>query len=212
MVDKGMSRLIPNQVHQAHRPFASSGWEVAAVAYIVAIWLSVIGSLILGFSISFHAGVEGLFLGSPLLFIGAPLTIVVLTLVARLHGPQANELGRRLMDIALTLFFLLGVLSTVIGVIGFFAAFGDTGFGPVVDDMFSHLADIALGAVAIVWSLGEIGALGNLPPAAPVAVDSARMGDTIMPTGPVETSPYSPPPTATFPATPPSPPFPPSST
>ncbi len=56
MVDKGLSRFIPGEVHEAHRPVAASTWELAALSYVVAIWLSVIGSLVLGFSISFHAG------------------------------------------------------------------------------------------------------------------------------------------------------------
>jgi hypothetical protein len=213
MSDKGLSRIIPTQVHHAHRPFAPSGWEIAALSYMAAVWLSVIGSLVLGFSISFHAGLGGLFLGSPLLFIGAPLTVVALTLVARLHGPQASHLGRQMMDAALTLFFLFGVLLIVIGIIGFFAAFTDNGFGPIIDDLFLHLADIAFGVLGIVWALGEIAALGNLP-----ANDAAPAGATVVPGPPVTppaaafypppTTPPSPippsgPPTSTMPAVPP---------
>ena len=32
MVDKGLSRFIPGEVHEAHRPVAASAWEVAALA------------------------------------------------------------------------------------------------------------------------------------------------------------------------------------
>ncbi len=194
MVDKGLSRIIPTQVHHVHRPFVASGWEIAALSYMVAVWLSVIGSLVLGFSISFHTGVVGLFLGSPLLFIGVPVTVVALTLVARLHGPQATGLGRQMMDAALTLFFLLGVLSVVIGIIGFFAAFTDTGIGSLIDDLFLHLADIAFGVLGIVWALGEIATLGNLP-----SNEVAQAEATVVPGPPVPppAAPYPPPPTTT---------------
>ena len=163
MVDKGLSRIIPTQVHHVHRPFVASGWEIVALSYMVAVWLSVIGSLVLGFSISFHTGVVGLFLGSPLLFIGVPVTVVALTLVARLHGPQATSPGpgKHFMDAAHLFFLLLGVLSVVIGIIGFFAAFTDTGIGSLIDDLFLHLADIAFGVLGIVWALGEIATLGE---------------------------------------------------
>ena len=207
MTDKGLSRIIPTQVHHAHRPLAPSGWEIAALSYMVAVWLSVIGSLVLGFSISFHAGVGGLFLGSPLLFIGAPLTVVALTLVARLHGPQASHLGRQIMDAALTLFFLFGVLLIVIGIIGFFAAFTDNGFGAIIDDLFLHLADIAFGVLGIVWALSEIAALDRLP-----SNDAAREEATVAP-GPPMTPPAPPfhPPSTTTPSPIP-PPGPPTST
>lgn len=119
MEDNGLSRFIPSQVHEAHRPLLSCGWEMAALSYMVAVWLGVIGSLVLGFSISFHAGVAGLFLGSSLLYIGAPLSVVALTLVARLHGPHATRLGRELLDAALTLFFLLGASWSLSGLSGF---------------------------------------------------------------------------------------------
>ena len=73
MVDKGLSRFIPGEVHEAHRPVAASAWEVA-VAGVRG------GNLVerhrlarvLGFSISFHAGWAGPFLGGPLLFVGSP--------------------------------------------------------------------------------------------------------------------------------------------
>jgi hypothetical protein len=134
-------------------------------------------------------------------------------LVARLHGPQASHLGRQMMDAALTLFFLFGVLLIVIGIIGFFAAFTDNGFGPIIDDLFLHLADIAFGVLGIVWALGEIAALGNLP-----ANDAAPAGAKVVPGPPVTppaaafypppTTPPSPippsgPPTSTMPAVPP---------
>jgi hypothetical protein len=213
MVDKGLSRFIPGEVHEAHRPVAASAWEVAALAYVVAIWLSVIGSLVLGFSISFHAGLGGPFLGGPLLFVGAAVSVVALTLVARLHAPQTNELGRQMLDAALTLFLALGLLSVVIGIIGFFAAFTDTGFGVLVDDLLLHLADIAIGVLAIVWALGEI---ANLKSAAPGAGEPGTAEAGVAPpltppagswtSSPTTMPPYAPPPappTTTLPTVPP---------
>ncbi len=214
MVDKGLSKFIPSQVHDAHRPFAAYTWEIAALSYMVAIWLAVIAGLVLGFSISFHAGVAGLFLASPLLYVGAPVTVVVLTLIARLHGPQTNELGRQLLDAALTLFFALGVLSIVIGIIGAFDAFTDNGFAVVVDDLLLHLADVAIGIVAIVWALGEIVALRNLSsidadkePAAGSSFAPAPVPNPPAPSPPAPpaTPAYAPPapPTAILPTVPP---------
>jgi hypothetical protein len=204
MVDKGLSRFIPSQVHEAHRPLLSCGWEMAALSYMVAVWLSFIGSLVLGFSISFHAGVSGLFLGSSLLFIGAPVTVVALTLVARWHGPNTDHLGRQLLDAALTLFLLLGALLIVIGIIGFFAAFTDSGIGTIVDDLLLHLADIAIGVLAVVWALGEIAALNHLP-----ALDETAPGSTVEEAEPVVAYPRPPattPPVVPPPAPPPAPP------
>jgi hypothetical protein len=213
MVDKGLSRFIPGEVHEAHRPVATSAWELAALSYAVAVWLSVIGSLVLGFSISFHAGLGGLFLGGPSLFVGAAVSVVALTLVARLHGPQTNERGRQMLDAALTLFFALGLLSVVIGIIGLFAAFTDTGFGVLVDDLFLHLADIAIGVLVIVWALGEIATLKIAAPGAgePGTVE-AGAGPPLTPPagswtpGPTTVPPYAPPPappTTTLPTVPP---------
>jgi hypothetical protein len=208
MVDKGLSRFIPTQVQDTHRSFAAYAWELAALSYMVAVWLAVIAGLVLGFSISFHAGVSGLFLDSPLLYVGAPVTVVILTLVARLHGPQTSELGRQLLDAALTLFFALGVLSILIGVIGFFDAFTDSGVALIVDDLLLHLADVAIGVVAIVWALGEIVALRSSspietekePPGGPPAVATSAY-----PAAAPATPPYAPPapPTTTLPVVPP---------
>jgi hypothetical protein len=209
VVDKGLSKFIPSQVHDAHRSFAAYTWEIAALSYMVAIWLAVIAGLVLGFSISFHAGVAGLFLASPLLYVGAPVTVVVLTLIARLHGPQTNEMGRQLLDAALTLFFALGVLSVVIGIIGAFDAFTDNGFAVVVDDLLLHLADVAIGIVAIVWALGEIVALRNLSSSdadgEPGAGSSVAPATVPYPPAPPATPTYAPPapPTAVLPTVPP---------
>jgi hypothetical protein len=213
MVDKGLSRFIPGEVHEAHRPVAAGAWELAALLYVVAVWLSVIGSLVLGFSISFHAGLGGFFLGGPSLFAGAAVSVVALTLVARLHGPQTNALGRQMLDAALTLFLALGLLSVVIGIIGFFAAFTDTGFGVLVDDLFLHLADIAIGALAIVWALGEIATLKSAAPDAgePGTVEAGVGPPLTPPAGswtpaPSTMPPYVPPPappTTTMPTVPP---------
>jgi hypothetical protein len=221
MVDNGLSRFIPGQVHKAHRPVASSAWEVAALSYMVAVWLSVIGSLVLGFSISFHAGVGGLFLGNPLLFIGAAVSVVALTLVARIHGPQTNGLGRQILDAALTLFFVLGLLFVVIGIMGFFAAFTDSGFGVLVDDLFLHLADIAIGVLGAVWALGEIATLKSSARSEgdPGAVDVGASAPVAQPAAaytppPATMPPFGPPPappTTTLPTVPPPvPPGPPS--
>jgi hypothetical protein len=218
MVDKGLSRFIPGEVHEAHRPVATSAWELAALSYMIAIWLSVIGSLILGFSISFHTGLGGIFLGGPSLFVGAAVSVVALTLVARLHGRQTNELGRQMLDAALTLFFALGLLSVVIGIIGFFAAFSDSGFGVLIDDLFLHLADIAIGVLAIVWALGEIAHLkgamtgaqeqgtveaGAVPPFTPPAGSYAPSPSTMPPYAPPPAPPTTTLPTTTLPTVPP---------
>jgi hypothetical protein len=215
--DKGLSRFIPSQVHEAHRPLLSCGWEMAALSYMVAVWLGVIGSLVLGFSISFHAGLSGLFVGGSLLYIGAPLSVVALTLVARLHGPDATRLGRDLLDGALTLFFLLGALLVVIGIIGFFAAFTDSGFGVLIDDLLLHLADIAIGILAIVWALGEIATLKSRPlpdldasgsQSEPLVVTYSQPPATAPPVVPPPPPPA--PPTSALPTVPPPAPSPPS--
>ena len=221
MVDKGLSSFIPGQVHEAHRPFVSSGWEVAALMYAVALWLCLIGELVYGFSVSFHVGLQGLFVDGPWLLVGAAVSVVAVTLVTRLQGPNADHLGRQLLDAALTLFFLLGLLAVVIGIIGFFAAFTDSGFGPLVYDLFLHLADIAVGVLVAVWALGEIARLGNhgrepanLEPAIPEqavaqtgAAGAATAASPATPDVPPPTMPPSrpppAPPTTTLPAVPP---------
>jgi hypothetical protein len=212
MVDKGLSSFIPGQVHEAHRPFASSGWEVAALMYAVALWLSLIGDLVYGFSLSFHVGLQGLFADGPWLLVGAAVSVVAVTLVTRLQGPHADHLGRQLLDAALTLFFLLGLLAVVIGTIGFFYAFTDSGFGPLVYDLFLHLTDIAVGVLVAVWALGEIGALGrhgpepaNLEPAIP-AQDLSEAAEAGKAAAASPATPYSPPPTMPPFAPPPAPP------
>jgi hypothetical protein len=202
MVDKGWSSFIPGQVHDAHRPFASSGWEVAALMYIVALWLCLIGELVYGFSISFHAGLQGLFVNGPWLLVGTAVSVMAVTLVARLQGPHADHLGRQLLDVALTLFFLMGLLALVIGIVGFFAAFTDNGFGPLIYDLFLHLADIAVGVLVAVWALGEIATLRNSGPgqAAPETVEAVAAAASSPPT------PYAPPPTMPPFVPPPAPP------
>lgn len=153
------------------------------------------------------------FLGGPLLFVSAAVSVVALTLVARLHAPQTNELGRQMLDAALTLFLALGLLSVVIGIIGFFAAFTDTGVGVLVDDLFLHLADIAIGVLAIVWALGELATLKSAVPgvAEPGTVDAGVAPPLTPPAGswtssPTTMPPYAPPPappTTTLPTAPP---------
>ncbi len=223
MVDKGISSFIPGQVHEAHRPFASSGWEVAVLMYTVALWLTVIGWLVYGFSVGFHYGLGGLFVDGPLLLVGSAVSVVTVTLVVRLQGPHADHLARQLLDASLTLFFLLGLLFIVIGIIGFFAAFTDGGFGSLVYDLFLHLADVAVGVLVIVWALGEIATLKNsapsesdgevvaagagsplTPPASPYTAPPATVPPTTVP--PTTMPPFAPPPappTSTLPTVPP---------
>ncbi len=118
-----------------------------------------------------------------------------------------------MLDAALTLFVALGLLSVVIGIIGFFAAFTDTGFGVLVDDLFLHLADIAIGVLAIVWALGEIATLKSAAPGAgePGTVEAGQAPPLTPPAGswtssPTTMRPYAPPPappTTTLPTVPP---------
>ncbi len=163
MPNKGLSQFLPDAVLNAYRPLLSVAVELAAAAYMVAVWLVVIGWLIVGFSVSFQNGVEGVFAGSSYAFALVPIVIVALTLATRMRGPASDARGRGLLDTALTLAFGLSLLFIVMGIVGFFASFGDNGFATVVADLLTHVADVVLGVLGVVWSLSEIAKLRQLP-------------------------------------------------
>ena len=176
MKSKGLSRFIPNAVLDAYKPALADGWEMAAFLFLVAVWLGVIGDFIVNFSVSFDAGLEGLWAASGALFAGLPVLMAIVTLVVRLQGPRSTPRGLWLLDGALALSFALGALGIVAGVIGIFSSFGNSGFGGVVGGILFHVADIALGAGVVVWSLNELGVLRKYGPPAPPAVVTATWG------------------------------------
>jgi hypothetical protein len=173
---RGLSRFIPTAVLDAYKPVLNDGWELVAALYVAGLWLVVLANLIAGFTVSFQQGVEtepwtGLALPGAIV-----LSILALSLVLRLRLPQASRRGLWLLDAAVTLFLLLGVLAVVIGAIGLFASFGDGPFGAVVADFIAHIGDVVLGLVAIVWAMYELLELRRLMPLAPAANPASGPG------------------------------------
>jgi hypothetical protein len=208
MKSKGLSRFIPNAVLDAYKPSLADGWELATFMFLVAVWLGVIGDFIVDFSVSFDAGLDGLWAASGALFVGLPVLMVIITLVVRHQAPHSTPRGLWFLDGAVTLSFALGALGIVAGVIGIFTSFGNSGFGGVVGDILFHVADIALGVAVVVWSLNELGVLRKYAPVAAPAVATATWGapaPTAAATAPVAAEPPAPP-TAPSSVTPPPPP------
>lgn len=186
MESKGLSRFIPDAVLDAYKPALRDGWEMATFLFMVGVWLAVIADLIVGFSISFDTGLEGFWSASDTLFISLPLVAVVFTLVVRHQAPHSTTRGLWLLDGAITLTFLFGLLSVVAGVIGIFSSFGNGTFATVVGGILFHVADIALGVAVVVWALNELGALRKHMPATTgtVAAAPATWGAPVPAAGP----------------------------
>jgi hypothetical protein len=202
MSNKGLSKFIPNAVLDAYKPVLGNGWETAAALYVAALWLSFIGSLIVNFSFDFRTGTATL-AGTPEIALLTAVSIVVLTLVIRARAPHSNAKGIWLLDAALTLFFVLGIVAIVLGVIGVFASFGNGSFSTVLGGILYEIAGIGLGIVAVVWSLSELGGLRSYEPATGVTTASTSTGWA---TG----GPVAPPTASTTVPAPPIPPIPPS--
>ena len=98
------------------------------------------------------------------LLIAAPATITAVTLAARRRDrtESTDADGAWLLDAALTLCVPLGALFVLAGVVGFLADFGDFGDSAsfAFFDLLVHLAGIVLGAVATIWALSELAAMG----------------------------------------------------
>lgn len=160
MDDQRLSRYLPSRWLKP-RPQFANGWELAAAAYVTAIWMYVIGVLIADLSNltgSFRDDLAQIF--DQHLLIAAPATITAITLAARRRAMDIDEHGLWRLDAAFTLAIPLGALFVLAGVVGFFTAFAD--FGPGgnggggVYDLLIHLGAVVLGGVAIVWPLGEL--------------------------------------------------------
>ena len=162
MTDRArLSQFLPTTPIGNRARVYAHGWELAALGYAVAIWLYVLGDLIVVLANlpgGFRHDLEIIF-GRGLL-IAAPATITAVTLAARrrdrAEGTDAE--GTWLLDAALTLCVPLGALFVLAGVVGFFADFGDFGDSAsgAFYDLLVHLAGVVLGAVATIWALSEI--------------------------------------------------------
>jgi uncharacterized membrane protein HdeD (DUF308 family) len=172
MTNKGLSRFIPDAVLDAYKPALADGWEVACFLFMAAVWLAVIANFIVDFSVSFDSGFEGLWEG-PTLFVTGPILIVIFTLVVRNGAPRSTPRGLWLLDGALTLAFLFGLLTIAAGVIGIFSSFSESGFGFVLGAIIFHVADIALGVVVVVWSLNELAVVRTHSPVTATTVSAA---------------------------------------
>lgn len=169
MQDKTLSRvLVPDLALTSYRPALSSTWELAIAGWAVALWLVVIGALVVSLSAGFQAGIDSAFNNVDILFVGGAATVITATAVARLRRkPAAGALN--MLTIGLALFALLGALGVVLGAIGFFVAFWAHGGSTVFYLVVQHLGGIVLGITAIVWALGELANLSRPDPGTPAA-------------------------------------------
>lgn len=165
MTDRAyLSRYLPTGSAKVRDRAEGHGWELAAFGYATAIWLYVIGYLIVALANlpgGFRHDLQTIF--SHTLLLAAPATVTAITLAARRRDRADVEDadGRWLLDGALTLCVPLGALFTLAGVIGFLAAFGDfsDSASGAFFDLLIHLAGVVLGVVATIWALAEIAAM-----------------------------------------------------
>ena len=163
MTDRAyLSHLLPKTTIATRTGAGAHGWEMAAMGYAVAIWLYVLGYLIVALANlpgGFRQDLEVIF--SRNLLLAAPATVTAITLAARRRDRALDADGRWLIDAALTLAVPLGALFVLAGVVGFLAALGDFGTtaSGTLYDLLIHLAGIVLGAVAGLWALSELAAM-----------------------------------------------------
>jgi hypothetical protein len=131
-----------------------AGWAVS-------LCLLIASGLIADLSSGFKGGIDAAFSNVGGIFIGGMVTVVVVTLVVRLRAAQSEPLSLMLFSVAFALFVLIGALAIVLGIIGFFVAFTDSGVSAIVDSLFQHVAGFVLGVTVIIWSIGEAAALGR---------------------------------------------------
>ena len=165
MTDRAyLSRYLPKSTTEVRDRTSAHGWELAAMGYAVAIWLYVIGYLIVALANlpgGFRHDLQTIF--SHTLLLAAPATVTAITLAARRRdrAEDSDADGGWLLDGALTLCVPLGALFVLAGAVGFLAAFGDfsDSASGAFFDLLIHLAGIVLGAVATIWALAEIAAM-----------------------------------------------------
>jgi heme/copper-type cytochrome/quinol oxidase subunit 3 len=154
-----LSHFLPKNSLRTQPRARAHGWELAAFGYAIAIWLYVLGYLIVALANlpgGFRQDLEVVF--SRALLLAAPATVTAITLAARRRDRAVDDDGRWLIDAALTLTVPLGALFVLAGVVGFLAALGDFGTSAsgTFYDLLIHLAGIVLGAVASLWALSEL--------------------------------------------------------
>ena len=157
-----LSRHLPKPAALTSVQGAAHGWEVAAVGYATAIWVYVVGYLIVSLANlpgGFRLDLESVF--SRNLLIAAPATLTVITLATRRREAAGDAGGRWLVDATLTLCVPLGALFVVAGLVGFLADFGDFGTSAsgTLYAMCIHVGGVVLGAVAARWALVELAGL-----------------------------------------------------
>ena len=161
MTDRAyLSQFLPKTSTRVRS--TAHGWELAAFGYAVAIWLYVLGYLIVALANlpgGFRQDLEVVF--SRNLLLAAPATVTAITLAARRRDRPLDADGHWLIDAALSLAVPLGALFVLAGVVGFLAALGDFGTSAsgTFYDLLIHLAGIVLGAVASLWALSELAAM-----------------------------------------------------
>ncbi len=163
MTDRAyLSHFLPKTSIASRTGANAHGWELAAIGYAIAIWLYVLGYLIVALanlSGGFRQDLEVIF--SRNLLLAAPATVTAITLAARRRDRALDEDGRWMIDAALALAVPLGALFVLSGVVGFLAALGDFGESAsgTLYDLMIHLAGVVLGAVASLWALAELNAM-----------------------------------------------------
>lgn len=156
--------VVPDVVLNAYKPVLSSGWEIGVAGWAVAIWLWVVAGFIANLPFGLKGDIDEAFSNLVPIFVGGSVTLVVVTMLVRFRAPKATALSEALLGSALALFLLLGVASIVLGVIGLFVAFTESGASAIFTSLMEHVAGIVLGLVLIVWSLGEMAALSRSAP------------------------------------------------
>lgn len=136
------------------------GWALAALGYVTAIALYLLGNFILTLAntdgLDFREVLDSVF-GRQFL-VAAPTLVTAMTLATRRRGEPMSERARGWLDTAITACIPLGAVVVIGSVIGFLADFGE--FSSSTSGAFYllllHLAGVILGTVAMLWALAEL--------------------------------------------------------
>jgi len=145
------SQVIPPSI--TGRKELKSTWEIAVAGFMVAALLFAVGAITEGI-------VTDVAVALPMLLLGGPVAVAVVTYVARLRNPDSGPLGRACIDLAVLLALALGLI--VFAVICFLKALSYNGFGNVVGGLVWGVSAGVMGALIVVWSMVELAVLRGL--------------------------------------------------
>lgn len=167
MAQKNLSQVVvPDSVLNSYKPALSRSWDLAVAGWAVAIWLFTVGSFISNLSIfPFKYAVVQSFVSAPIIFGVGALTVVVSTAVARFRGNWGDGGDSPLLSSAFVLYALYGALAIVLAILGLIFSFTVAGGSNKLFFLVQNISGIILGAVVIVWALGELKALNASGPA-----------------------------------------------